>query len=107
MRLLLPFFLFLIVFSCKNGEEGPPARFDFFEKKDVLVTAPGKKETILRTERPYNLETPQKYFLLDYTPNDVFFVRWHLSQLPAAINTDTFRLRITGNVKTPLELSLK
>ena len=31
---------------------------------------------------PPNLETPLKYFLLDYTPNNVFFVRWHLSNLP-------------------------
>jgi sulfite dehydrogenase len=106
MKLLRTFFLLLIVISCKNGDEGPPARFDFFEKKDVLVRAPGKKEMILRSERPYNLETPQKYFLLDYTPNDVFFVRWHLSQLPVSVNTDTFRLRIHGNVRKNLSLSI-
>lgn len=92
--------------SACNETEGPPKKFDFFEKKDVLVKAPGKKEMILHTERPYNLETPQKYFLLDYTPNDVFFVRWHLSQLPDAIDPDTFRLRIHGNVTNRLSLSL-
>src|SRR3954471_944610 len=100
------FVLIAFIYSCNNDPAGPPAKFDFFEKKDVLVKAPGKKEMILRTERPYNLETPQKYFLLDYTPNDVFFVRWHLSQLPSAINTDTFRLRIHGNVKNNLSLSI-
>ncbi|MFM8433057.1 MAG: molybdopterin-dependent oxidoreductase, partial [Bacteroidota bacterium] len=62
---------------------------------------------ILRTERPYNLETPQKYFTEDFTPNDVFFVRWHLSQMPDKIDTDTFRLRVTGHVKQILTLSLK
>lgn len=62
---------------------------------------------ILRSERPYNLETPQKYFVHDFTPNDVFFVRWHLSELPEAIDPDTFRLRIYGTVEQPLSLSLK
>jgi sulfite dehydrogenase len=100
------FVLIAFIYSCNNDPAGPPAKFDFFEKKDVLVTAPGKKEMILRTERPYNLETPQKYFLLDYTPNNVFFVRWHLSKLPEAINTDTFRLRVHGNVKNQLAFSL-
>ncbi len=102
------FFHLLIValFSCNNEPNDPSKKFDFFEQKDVLVKAPGKKEMILRSERPYNLETPQKYFLFDYTPNDVFFVRWHHSQLPGEINPDTFRLRIHGHVKNPLSLSL-
>ena len=60
----------------------------------------------LLTDRPPNLETPLKYFLLDYTPNNVFFVRWHLSNLPPEINPDTFRLRVDGHVSNPLELSL-
>src|SRR4051794_32536174 len=101
------FILLGLLAGCSNEPDGPPGKFDVFEKKDVLVKAVGKKEMILRTERPYNLETPQKYFLLDYTPNDVFFVRWHLSQLPEAVNTDTFRLRIYGHVKNNLVLSIK
>lgn len=103
-------FLLLVILStlisCNRKENGPEKKFDFFDQKDVYVKAPGKKEMILRTERPLNLETPQKYFLSDFTPNDVFFVRWHLSELPEAVNPDTFRLRIHGNVKTPLSLSL-
>ena len=34
----------------------------------------------LVTDRPPNLETPLKYFREDFTPNEVFFVRWHLFQ---------------------------
>jgi DMSO/TMAO reductase YedYZ molybdopterin-dependent catalytic subunit len=44
--------------------------------------------------------------LLDYTPNDVFFVRWHLPVLPNHIQEDTFRLRIHGAVNQELALSM-
>lgn len=72
----------------------------------VLVRAPGKKPLKLLTERPYNLETPLQYFKEDLTPNDVFFVRWHLSQLPQAVDEDSFRLRVYGDVARPLALSM-
>ena len=62
---------------------------------------------ILLTDRPYNLETPLKYFLEDFTPNDVFFVRWHLANLPVKVSLDTFKLRVHGNLSTPLELSMQ
>lgn len=61
---------------------------------------------ILLTDRPLNLETPLHYFLHDYTPNDVFFVRWHLAVLPEQFDRDTFRLRVTGHVKKEMALSL-
>ena len=73
---------------------------------DILVTAEGKKDMILLTDRPPNLETPLKYFLLDYTPNDVFFVRWHLPMLPNHIQENTFRLRVHGAVNHDLTLSM-
>ena len=60
-------------------------------ESDEMVLAPGKSAMRLLTDRPPNLETPLHYFLLDYTPNDVFFVRWHMSNLPPEIGTDTFR----------------
>jgi len=61
---------------------------------------------LLLTDRPPNLETPLKYFLQDYTPNNVFFVRWHLAGLPTKIDIDTFRLRVSGNVEKELSLSM-
>jgi len=77
------------------------------EKKSYqMVIAPEKKEMILLTDRPPNLETPLKYFMLDFTPNDVFFVRWHLSGLPNKVDEDTFHLRVGGNVSTTLSLTL-
>ena len=74
--------------------------------KDEMVKPEGKDSMILLTDRPPNLETPLKYFLLDFTPNNVFFVRWHLSGIPKTINTDTFRLHVSGNVKQELALSM-
>jgi sulfite dehydrogenase len=73
---------------------------------DILVKADGKDSLLLLTDRPPNLETPLKYFLQDYTPNNVFFVRWHLAGLPTAVNTDTFRLRVGGSVTKELALSV-
>ena len=102
------FYLILLVMLSAACSHAPQQdkEFSFFKPKDVYVKAPGKREMILRTERPYNLETPQKYFLQDFTPNDVFFVRWHLSEFPKPFNPDTFRLRIHGHVKNQLALSL-
>jgi len=72
----------------------------------LLVRYPQKRELILLTDRPPQLETPVRYFDTDLTPNDVFFVRWHLSGIPTSVDTKTFRLDVTGNVSKALTLSL-
>lgn len=100
------FFIIISSFVACSSPVQQDKEFTFFKEPDVLVKAPGKREMILRTERPYNLETPQKYFLEDFTPNDVFFVRWHLADMPEAIDPDTFRLRVHGHVNKSLALSL-
>ena len=71
-----------------------------------MVRFPEKTDLILLTDRPPNLETPIKYFRHDLTPNDAFFVRWHLSGIPTEVNTRTFRLSVGGHVDRPTELSL-
>ena len=71
-----------------------------------LVKYPEKKEMILLTDRPPQLETPLKIFREDFTPNEYFFVRWHLSQILTKIDIDTFRLYIGGTVDKPLSLSM-
>jgi sulfite dehydrogenase (cytochrome) subunit A len=40
------------------------------------------------------------------TPNDAFFVRYHLADIPLKIDPDAFRLTIKGKVENPLSLSL-
>jgi DMSO/TMAO reductase YedYZ molybdopterin-dependent catalytic subunit len=72
-----------------------------------LVRLPQKRPLIGLTARPPQLETPFAIFnegLL--TPNDAFFVRYHLSDLPASIDPASFRLSIGGHVDAPLSLSL-
>ena len=71
-----------------------------------LARYPQKTELILLTDRPPQLETPLHYFQTDLTPNDAFFVRWHLSGIPTTVDLQTFRLQVSGNVDKPLSLSV-
>src|ERR1700722_273587 len=72
-----------------------------------LVVYPGKRPLIVLTSRPPQLETPFSVFDEGiFTPNDAFFVRYHLADIPLKIDPDAFRLTIQGKVDTPLSLSL-
>ncbi|AWB25348.1 oxidase [Methylobacterium currus] len=72
-----------------------------------LVAYPGKRPLLQTTARPPQLETPFRVFDEGpITPNDAFFVRYHLADIPTTIDPDTFRLTLTGHVATPLSLSL-
>ncbi|MEA3210251.1 MAG: sulfite dehydrogenase (cytochrome) subunit [Chthoniobacter sp.] len=73
-----------------------------------LVAYPQKRKLIRLTARPPQLETPFEVFnegLL--TPNDAFFVRYHLPNIPLEVDLATFRLEVKGKVNTPLSLSLE
>lgn len=97
--------LLSVIFSCNNKSKSAVAG-TAGTAETTWVKADGKDSLLLLTDRPPNLETPLKYFLQDYTPNKVFFVRWHLAGLPNAVNTDTFRLRVGGNVSKEIALSM-
>ncbi len=72
----------------------------------VLEPLPGKKPLIKRTFRPPNFETPVSYFNELLTPNDVFFVRYHLANIPK-MNAHDWKLRIGGEaVEKPLEFTM-
>ncbi len=73
---------------------------------EQLVRFPEKTDLILRTDRPPQLETPLKHFRQDLTPNEAFYVRWHLEGIPTSIDIEAFRLQIDGHVEKPLALSL-
>jgi DMSO/TMAO reductase YedYZ molybdopterin-dependent catalytic subunit len=67
-----------------------------------------KGSMILQRVRPPLLETPFEVFDHGvFTPNDRFFVRWHWSVIPTAIDTAAFRLAVRGHVERPLSLSVK
>lgn len=73
-----------------------------------LATYPQKRELILMTARPVQLETPMHVFNEGVlTPNDAFFVRWHLSDVPTTIDGASFRIRLHGRVKQPLDLGVQ
>jgi len=72
-----------------------------------LAKFPGKRPLILQTSRPPQLETPFSVFNEGViTPNDAFFVRYHLANIPLSIDPDTYRLAVKGHVEKPLDLSL-
>jgi len=72
----------------------------------TLETLPGKRPLIRLTTRPPNYETPLSYFAESITPNDAFFVRYHLAQIPQ-VNAATWRLNIGGEgAAAPFSLTL-
>lgn len=80
----------------------------FANGRRTMAVFPQKKPLILLTSRPPQLETPFSVFNESIlTPNDLFYVRYHLAGVPTSIDTATFRLEIKGKVNTPLSLSVR
>ena len=71
---------------------------------------PQKRSLLRLTTRPPQLETPFSVFdEAVLTPNDAFFVRYHMTLSPPSMDVlgpEKFRLQIKGRVNTPLALSL-
>src|SRR5882724_7393649 len=74
--------------------------------QEELVAFPEKTDLILRTDRPPQLETPLHYFRQDLTPNEAFYVRWHLEGIPTSVDPGVFRLQIGGHVEKTTSLSM-
>jgi DMSO/TMAO reductase YedYZ molybdopterin-dependent catalytic subunit len=73
-----------------------------------LIRYPQKRALLRLTSRPPQLETPFSVFNEGpITPNDAFFVRYHLSQIPLSIDPGTYRLSVGGKVKKSRQLSLQ
>jgi sulfite dehydrogenase (cytochrome) subunit A len=73
-----------------------------------LVKYPQKRPMIGLTSRPPQLETPFSVFDEGaITPNDAFFVRYHLAGVPLYLDPDTFSVEIKGKVDKPMKLSLQ
>jgi sulfite dehydrogenase len=83
------------------------ARLPFANGQRPLIAYPQKRALMVMTERPVQLETPFHMFTdAVFTPNDAFFVRWHLADVPTSVDGTAFRIRVHGRVKRPLELDL-
>ncbi len=78
-----------------NGER--PLTSSFAQKSNVIV----------QRTRPPLIETPFDVFDQGvFTPNDRFYVRWHLANIPTSIDPATFKLTVRGRVKRSVSLTL-
>ena len=65
-------------------------------REAVLDALPGKKPLIKLSYRPPNYETPVELLQTAITPNDAFFVRYHLADIPE-VEAEVWRLSISGD----------
>src|SRR2546426_7338349 len=76
-------------------------------RRELVTNFPQKGAMILQRTRPPLLETPFEVFDQGvFTPNDRFYVRWHLANIPSVVDPATFRLNIHGRVGRPMSLTL-
>jgi DMSO/TMAO reductase YedYZ molybdopterin-dependent catalytic subunit len=96
------------------GIGNPPARAAEFPalpfangRSEWTRSFPQKGAMILQRTRPPLLETPFEVFDRGvFTPNDRFYVRWHLANIPTSIDPAGFRLVIHGHVRRPAALTM-
>ncbi|MGF6633235.1 DMSO/TMAO reductase YedYZ molybdopterin-dependent catalytic subunit [Paraburkholderia sp. MM5496-R1] len=75
--------------------------------RELTSGFPHKGEMLLLRSRPPLLETPFSVFDAGvFTPNDRFFVRWHLAGIPTRVDGGAFRLVVRGLVGRELSLSV-
>ncbi|MHC3994142.1 molybdopterin-dependent oxidoreductase [Thiomicrolovo sp. ZZH C-3] len=75
-------------------------------RKISSIPFPQKRPMITYSDRPPLLESPRYVFAHPVTPNDMFFVRWHMPDIPTHIDLDTFRIKVNGLVERELSLSV-
>ena len=72
----------------------------------TMATLPGKQPLIRLADRPPNYESPLEYFRTPITPNDQFFVRYHLADIPD-VKAEGYKIKVDGDgASTPLEVTL-
>jgi sulfite dehydrogenase (cytochrome) subunit A len=62
-----------------------------------LVQVDGKRPLIQLSDRPPNLETPIQAFRTAITPNDQFFVRYHLAGVPDMKALEGWKIELDGD----------
>src|SRR3954453_12230191 len=84
-----------------------PALPEGLRNTATLESLPGKKPLIKLSYRPPNYESPLEYFRTPITPNDEFFVRYHLSDIPE-VDAKTWKLVVGGDgAEKSVELTLE
>ncbi len=61
----------------------------------TMATLPGKKPLIQLADRAPNYEAPIEYLRSPITPNDEFYVRYHLSVIPE-VDPTTYKIAVGG-----------
>jgi DMSO/TMAO reductase YedYZ molybdopterin-dependent catalytic subunit len=91
-----------------GGASAETITLPFANGERPMVKYPQKRPMIGLTARPPQFETPFAVFDEGVlTPNDAFFVRYHLAGLPLDhLDPDTFTLRVKGRVSRPETFSL-
>src|SRR5215469_5223772 len=71
----------------------------------TMEALPGKKPLIKLSYRPPNYESPLETFRTAITPNDEFFVRYHLADIPT-VDVQTYKIAVGGDgIDSPVEIS--
>ena len=75
--------------------------------RELVTNFPQKAAVLQQRTRPPLLETPFEVFDQGvFTPNDRFYVRWHLANIPEVVDPATFLLNIRGHVRQPISFTL-
>lgn len=75
--------------------------------RELVENFPQKRTMVSQRARPPMLETPFEVFDRGvFTPNDQFYVRWHLANIPTVIDPRSFRLNLHGHVSQPISFTL-
>jgi DMSO/TMAO reductase YedYZ molybdopterin-dependent catalytic subunit len=77
-------------------EWGPVELPDGTLSASLLEALPGKVPLIKKSFRPPNFETPVSYFSEAFTPNNAFFVRYHLARIPE-VDASRWTLTVSGD----------
>src|SRR3954452_24065552 len=70
---------------------------DGTREEAVLEALPGKQKLIRLAGRPPNYETPIEVFRTAVTPNEAFFVRYHLADIPSMADLGKWSLNVGGD----------
>ncbi len=79
-----------------NPKFGPSELPSGMLESSLMDTLPGKVPLIKKTFRPPNYETPVSYFNEAFTPNNAFYVRYHLVNIPE-VNARDWVLKVGGD----------
>ena len=78
------------------GVELAPGLPSGLDTSAAMETLPGKKPLIRLSYRPPNYEAPLDYFRTPITPNDEFYSRYHLSNIPD-VDVNSYKIAVGGD----------